>query len=143
MIRTRGLHAHVQSECVHTSAVKPTSLQVYSVPSLSQQHRQGSHRIQVHTKQYPQVPTFRLVPRPTLPNTTQHISHRMRFNELPQNTFSINTPLGDDVCNDSISVECPPPVDACSQRATKRDNAHQRHTRSVQWSSCAEGSFFS
>ena len=34
-------------------------------------------------------------------------------------------------------------VDACSQRATKRDNAHQRHTRSVQSSSCAEGSFFS
>ena len=34
-------------------------------------------------------------------------------------------------------------VDARSQRATNRDNAHQRHTRSVQSSSCAEGSFFS
>ena len=33
-------------------------------------------------------------------------------------------------------------VDACSQRATKRANAHQRHTRSVQSSSCAEGGFF-
>ena len=46
-----------------------SSLQVYKVPSLSQQHRQGSHRIQVHTNQHPQVPTFRLVPCPTLPNT--------------------------------------------------------------------------
>ena len=80
---------------------------------------------------------------PRCPIPSQHNSHRMRFNELPQNTFSNNTPLGDDVCNDSISVECPPPVDACSQRATKRDNAHQRHTRSVQPSSCADGGFFS
>ena len=39
------------------------------VPSLSQQHRQGSHRIPVHTIQHPQVPTFRLVPCPTLPST--------------------------------------------------------------------------
>ena len=44
-------------------------LQVYKVPSLSQQHRQGSHRIQVHTSQHPQEPTFRPVPSPTLPNT--------------------------------------------------------------------------
>ena len=34
-------------------------------------------------------------------------------------------------------------VNACSQRATKRVNAHQRHTRSVQSSSCAEVGFFS
>ena len=66
----------------------------------------------------------------------------MKFNDLPHNTFSNDTPLGDDVCNDSISVECPPPVDACSQRAAKRDNAHQRHTTSVQSSSSAESSFF-
>ena len=33
-------------------------------------------------------------------------------------------------------------VDACSQRATKRANAHQCHTRSVRSSSCAEGGFF-
>ena len=46
-----------------------SSLQVYRVPSLSQQHRQGSHKIQVHTNQHPQVPTFRLVRCPTLPNT--------------------------------------------------------------------------
>ena len=46
-----------------------SSLHVYKVPSPSQQHRQGSHRIQVHTNQHPQVPTFRLVPCPTLPNT--------------------------------------------------------------------------
>ena len=48
---------------------------------------------------------------------------RMRLNELPRNTFSVNTLLGDDVCNNSISVESPPPVDACSQLATKRDSA--------------------
>ena len=75
---------------------------------------------------------------PRCPTPPQHISNRMRPNELPQNTFPSTTPL-----NDSISVERPPTVDACSQRATKRDNAHQRHTRSVQSSSCAEGGFFS
>ena len=46
-----------------------SSLQIYKVPSHSQQHRRGSHRIQVQTNQHPQVPTFRLVPCPTLPNT--------------------------------------------------------------------------
>ena len=46
-----------------------SSLQVYNVPSLGQQHRLGSHRIQVHTKQYSQVPMFSLVPCPTLLNT--------------------------------------------------------------------------
>ena len=79
---------------------------------------------------------------PRCPMPPQHISHGMRLKVLPQNTFSNNTPLGDDVCNDSISVECHPTVDACSQRATKRDNAHQLHTRSIQSSSCAEGGFF-
>ena len=39
-----------------------SSLQVYKVPSLGRQHRQGSHRIQAHTNQHPQVPTLRLVP---------------------------------------------------------------------------------
>ena len=79
---------------------------------------------------------------PRCPIPSQHNSHWIRFNESPQSAFSNNTPLGDDVCNNSISVECPPPVDACSQRATKRDNAHQRHTRSVQSSSCTEGGYF-
>ena len=74
---------------------------------------------------------------PRCPIPSQYISHRMRSHELPQNTFSINTR------NDSISVECLPPVDACSWRATKRGNAHQRHMRSVQSSSCADGGFFS
>ena len=45
-----------------------SSLQVYKVPSLSQQHRHGSHRIQVHTNQHPQVPMFSLLPCPRLPN---------------------------------------------------------------------------
>ena len=80
---------------------------------------------------------------PRCSTPSQHILHQMSLNELPQNTLSINTPLGDDVCKDSISMECPPPVDACSQRATKRHNAHQRHTRSLHSSSCAESCFFS
>ena len=37
-------------------------------------------------------------PRCSIPS--QHIPHQVRLNELPQNTYSINTPLGDDVCND-------------------------------------------
>ena len=45
-----------------------SDLRLYKVPSFCQQHRQGSHRVQVHTNQHPQVPTFRLVPCPTLPN---------------------------------------------------------------------------
>ena len=65
---------------------------------------------------------------PRCPIPSRRISHRMRFSELPQNVFQQHT-LGDDRLQ---------PVDACSQRATKRDNAHQRHTRSVQSSSCAE-----
>ena len=40
-----------------------------SVSTCLQQHRQGSHMIQVHTYQHPQVPTFRLVPCPTLANS--------------------------------------------------------------------------
>ena len=35
----------------------------------------------------------------------------------------------------SVSAECPHTVDAHSRRATNQDNAHQRHTRSVQSSS--------
>ena len=46
-----------------------TSLQVYRVHSLSQQHHHGSHKMQIHTNRHPQVPTFRLVPCPPLLNT--------------------------------------------------------------------------
>ena len=53
------------SRCVSIRLL--SSLQVYTVPSLSQQHRQGFHRIQDHTNQHPPVPTFRLVPCATLP----------------------------------------------------------------------------
>ena len=56
---------------------------------------------------------------PCCPTPSQHNSHRTRFNELPQTHFPI-THLGDDVFNDSILVESAPPVDACSQRATRR-----------------------
>ena len=68
-----------------------SSLQVCKVLSLSQQHRHGSRKSQVHTNQYAQVPIVRLVPRTTLLNTVQHIPHGMRPNDLPQNMFSINT----------------------------------------------------
>ena len=67
-----------------------SSLQVYNVPTLSQQHRQGNHRLQVHTNQHPQVPMFSLLPCPTLPDSisthvapdeiqrvaTKHVSQR-------------------------------------------------------------------
>ena len=81
---------------------------------------------------------------PRCPNIISQQSAVDKIQRVATKTrVSKDTPLGDDVCNDSISVECPPPVDACSHRVPKRDNAHQRHTTSVQSSSCAEGSFFS
>ena len=58
----------------------------------------GSHRIRVHTNQHPQVPTFLLVPCPTLSN---NISTHFAPDEIP---------LGNDVCIDSISAECPRPT---------------------------------
>ena len=67
-----------------------SSLHVDKVPSLSQQHRHGSHRIQVHTNQYSQVPTFSLVPCPTLLNTvpthsardeTQRVATKQAFHQ--------------------------------------------------------------
>ena len=66
-----------------------------------------------------------IAPTPSHPN-----AHWMRFNEFSHDTFSDNTPLGDDVCDDSNSVECLPPVDACSKRASKRAYAYalQRFT---------------
>ena len=72
----RTPRAHVQSECcARTSAVKSTVLQVYTVPSLSQEHRWGFRRVQVrvrvHTNQQPQVPTSSLVPCAALPQYQQ------------------------------------------------------------------------
>ena len=67
------------------------------------------------------------------------ILYWVRLNELPQILFYINT------LSEMMTATTPfrsSTVDACSQRATKRANAHQRHTRSVQSSSCAEGGFF-
>ena len=127
-------HSNRTEECMRTFSQSEsirllTSLQVYKAPCLSQQHNHGCHRIQVHTNQYPQIPMFSLVPCPTVPNIVPTHSHPTRLNELPQNTFSNNTTLGDDVCNDSISVECPPTVDACSQRASTRDNMLTSVTR--------------
>ena len=56
----RTSHALVQSECVHTSAVKSSLLHVYTAPSLSQQHRRGLHRVrvqvQVHNHEQPRAP---------------------------------------------------------------------------------------
>ena len=74
-----------QSESTRMSSLQGTKSQ--------SAHRHRSHRIQVHTNQYPQVPIVSLVPCSTLPNTVPHTSRPMRPNELPQNTFSINTPL--------------------------------------------------
>ena len=64
--------------------------QVYQVPSLSQQHCHGSHRI-IPTSIHKYLSSVSChVPRCPVPS--QHMSHRMRPNELPQNTFSIRHP---------------------------------------------------
>ena len=75
---------------------------------------------------------FSLVPCPTLLNTVPTHSAPGETQRVATKHVFHQHPLRDDVCNDAISMECPPPVDACSQRATRRDNAHQRHPRSVQ-----------
>ena len=137
-------HSNQKTACALSVRVKPhVCCQVCKVPSLSQQHRHGSHRIQVHTNQYPQVRAFIPVPCPTLPNTVPTQITPDETQRVATKHVCHQHPLGDEVCNGSISVECPPTVDACSQSATKRDNAHQRHTRSVKSSSRAEGDFFS
>ena len=117
-----------------------SSLQVYKVPSLS-----VSNTVTEATgfRSYQPVSTSTHVQSHAIHHVAQYRPSTFRTRRdsasCRKNTFSTNTLFGDDVRNDSISVECPPPVDACSQRATKRDNAHQRHTRSVQSSLCAEG----
>ena len=76
---------------------------------------------------------------PRCPIPSQHISHRMRPNESPQNTFFHQHPS-----SEMMSATIPSPtVDASSERATKQDNAHQHHARSVQTLSCPESGFFS
>ena len=67
------------------------------------------------------------VPRCSMPS--QHMSdptscHKTRFPSTPLSEMMIAT--------FSVSAECPLTVDAHSQSATNQDNAHQRHTRSVQ-----------
>ena len=120
--------------------------QVYKstkVPSLSQQHRHGSHRIQVHTKQYPQVPMFSLVPCGALLNTVPTHSapdetQRVATKHVPSRPLS-----------EMMSATIPSqwnvlhPLTLVPARNETRQYAHQRHTRSVQSSSCAEGGFFS
>ena len=75
--------------------------------SLSQQHRHGSHKIQVDTNQYPQVPMFSLVPCPTLLNTVPTRSAPQETQRVATKQVFHQHPLGDDVRNDSFSVECP------------------------------------
>ena len=64
---------------IHTSVVKSTK---------SQQHRHGSHKIQVHTNKYPQIPTFCLVPCPTLRNTISTHFTPDEIQRIASNTFS-------------------------------------------------------
>ena len=82
MIRTRGRHAHVQSECVHTSAVKSTK---YQVPvSNTVREATGFRSTPTSIHKYPRSVSCHV---PRCPIPSQHNSHRMRFNELPQNTY--------------------------------------------------------
>ena len=143
MLRTRGLYAHVRSECVHKSAVQSTILQCTKSPS--KQHRprkpqdSGPYQPASANSQVPSRATSHVAQYPS-----QHNSDRMRFNELPQKTRFPTTRL-----SEMMSATIPSqrnvlrPLTLVPQRATKGDNAHQRHTRSVQSSSCAEGGFFS
>ena len=65
---------------------------INKVPRLSQQHRHGGLKIQVHTNQLPQIPMFSLVPFPKLPSTTsthfapdktQRVATKHVFHQLP------------------------------------------------------------
>ena len=131
IIRTRGLHVNVQSERVHTSAVKYETRTIVCSLSQSQvtegthtklsttmcsEGKSGIHRSraqcpsmchQLTTKYQVSVSNtvteatgFRSVPTsihkypcsvscrvPRCPVPSQHISHWLRPNELPQNTF--------------------------------------------------------
>ena len=69
---------------------------------------------------------------------TDSIQCPMHVYELPQFLFYINTPLGDDGCNNSISVLSPLPLIPGVQRIRSMP-----HTRAVQSSSCAGGSVLS
>ena len=137
-------HSNQRTACAISVRVSPhVCCQVHKSTkyqvSVSNTVAEATGFMSIPTSKYPRSVSCHV---PRCPIPSQHKSHRMRPNEWPQNTFSNNNPLRDDVCKDSILVECPPTADAYSQRATKRDNAHQRHTRSVQSSSCAERGFF-
>ena len=89
IIQTRGLHAHVQSERVPTSAVKSKSLQSTKSQSAKPSRKpQDFWSIPTSIHKYP-CPVSCHVPRCPIP--FQHISHWIRPNELPQDTFSNNT----------------------------------------------------
>ena len=123
-----------QSESTRMSSLQGTKSQ--------SAHRHRSHWIQVHTNQYRQVPIVSLVPCSTLPNTvpkhitpdetqrvaTQHVFHQHSSSEM----MSATIPSQWNVLRPLTLVP-----------AMEQDNARQRHTRSVQSSSCAEGGFFS
>ena len=83
-IRTKGLHAHVQSEWVHTSTVKSTKYQVPVSNIVADATGSRVHTTSIH-KYPPSVSCH--VPRCSIPS--QHISPMMRPNELPQNHIFI------------------------------------------------------
>ena len=123
--------------CMRTFSQSETTRLLSSLQgaSLSQQHRRRCHRIQGPYHQYPQVPTVSLVPCPTLLNTVPtHFTHdeTQRVATKPDFHQHFSEIMTATLC---VSAECPLTVDAHSWRATNQDNAHQRHTRSVQSSS--------
>ena len=97
-------------------------------------------RIQSPYHRHPQVPTVSLRAMFHCSKLSQPIAPMMRPNELPQNPISINTLSEMMTATSSVSAERPLTVDVCLRCATNQDNAHQRHTRSVQ-SSSTGGSF--
>ena len=92
MIQTRGLPAHVQSECVcvrpHVccQVYKSTKYQVSVSNTVTE--ATGFRSIPTSIHKHPCSASCHV---PRCPTPSQHISHRMRPNELPQNTFSNNT----------------------------------------------------
>ena len=123
-------------DCMRTfSQSEPTHLlSSLQGASISQQHRRKW--IQGPYHQYPQVPTVSLVPCPTLLNTVPtHFTHDEIQRVASKPDFHQHLLSEVMTATFSVSAECPLTVDAHSRRATNQDNAHQRHTRSVQSSS--------
>ena len=69
------------------------------------------------------------------PDKFTSLQHQMRMNMLSKFIVSINTP--------SEMMPAKTLCQSSTANATKRDNAHRRHKRSAQPSSCAEGTFLS